>query len=123
MTGRVTSRITMDLMRDKITYTQAQRAFADPEAWTKSRRGLKNTHYRWWGKYQTARQVVAYCWYVNRNEAGYFVGWREVYAEDGSYKRDQFVARKTKWRLCQLQKQRTNALIAKGAKRFKKKRK
>lgn len=118
--SRVEKGIMMDLMREKITYAQAQRAFRDPAAWRLSKRIVasekaRKGSYRWWGKLKTKRMVVAYCWSCHRNEAGYFLGWREVYDANGNYTRDQYVARKVKRRLQELQKRRTDALLAKGA--------
>jgi len=115
----------MKLLRDQMTYAEAEKALADPDAYMKEqkRRALvKNRidgkswpgRYRWCGKIHTARMTVAYCWGVKRNTAGFFLGWREVYGKDGKVeKRDQFIARKSKKRLSLLQNRRTMALKGK----------
>jgi hypothetical protein len=128
MTDRITKTIMMRLMKEQMTYDQAQRAFSNPEAFAteeKRKSLLPNREdgkkwpgrYRFWGRVRTARLTVAYCWGVRRNTAGYFVGWREIYAKDGGIVRDQFVARKSKKRLSQLQKRRTDALLSKSGER------
>lgn len=49
-------------------------------------------------------QKVYFCWTRHRNAAGYFLGWRETHSvprgkqKRQTIKRDQWVARKAKWR-------------------------
>ncbi len=128
MSDHFTKLITMRMLAGKMTYEQGQKAFADPAAYKveeKRKSLLKNRldggswpgSYRYWGKLKTARLRFAYCWGLNRNRAGYFLGWREIYDAKGTLvKRDQFVARKVKVRLKELQQRRHNAAIANGAK-------
>jgi len=120
-----TKDITMRLMKGTLTYDQAKAALDDPatfKAEEKRKSLVKNRadgkswpgRYRWWGKVRTPRLIVAYCWAVKRNKAGYFLGWRETYDASGvRLDRDQFVARKSKKRLSLLQKRRTDAIQSK----------
>ena len=86
----------------------------------------KSMNYRHWGVVKDKRgRRITYCWSVHRNVAGFFLGWREVEtpikrkrpAKVGEavsdIKRDQWTARRTKKRLEELQKRRTDALRAK----------
>jgi hypothetical protein len=117
---RASKNLIMALLRGDHDYETTRTALADPKAFsltTKMANG--RTTYRWWGKIQTSRMKVAYCWSCHRNVAGFFLGWREVYDKSGKRTRDQYLARKSKKRLSLLQKRRTDALIAKGAVRVK----
>jgi hypothetical protein len=127
MTDFFTRKITMALLRDRISFEDAQRAFANPEKYKADEKiaSLKRDRedgarwpgrYRWHGKVVTPRMTVAYCWAPKRNSAGYFLGWREVYNGSRLLDRDQFVSRKCKRRLKELQGRKTKALISKGAK-------
>jgi hypothetical protein len=129
MADRFTKMITMRLLRGKMTHDEASRALRDPETYKKNEkerslvRDLSDGSTRNWppnyyqcGLLKMPRKRVRYCYAKHRNSAGYFLGWRETLDANGSIKsRDQFVARKTKWRLKELQHKRTNALIDKGA--------
>lgn len=126
MSDHFTKKITLRMLSGKMSYEAGQKAFADPEAFKaeeKRKSLLKNRadggewpgSYRYWGKLKSARLRFAYCWGLNRNKAGYFLGWREVYDAKGNVlKRDQFVSRRVKKRLKELQQRRHNAAIAEG---------
>ena len=113
--------ITMRMLAGELTYEQGQRALRDPAAFKVSRRmapGVasgEDMRYRFWGVIVTPRQRVAYCWSVHRNEAGYFLGWRNVYDKHGrKIGQDQWTARKVKKRLKEMQLRRTVALLDDG---------
>lgn len=119
MVDRKTKRIFMSLLRGDLSYEASRKALADPEGHSLSKKMANGrTTYRYWGKIKTARTVVAYCWSCHRNEAGYFLGWREIYSKDGKSVRDGYIARRCKKRLSLLQKRRTDALLSKGAVRI-----
>lgn len=115
--------ITMRMLAGELTYDQGQRAMRDPAAFKLSRRMEKGAasgedmSYRFWGVIRTPRQRVAYCWSTRRNEAGYFLGWRNVYDKNGrKVGQDQWTARKVKKRLKEMQLRRSVALLEKGGK-------
>ncbi len=120
--SRLENEITKRVLAGEITYAQAQRALKDPAAYRLSQRmangeRLEDARYRYWGKVTTARMKVGFCWSTTRNEAGYFLGWRELFSPTGKrIGRDQFTARKTKVRLKEQQLRKTKALIDAGAK-------
>lgn len=127
MADKFTKTITMRLLRGKMTQKEASFALNNPteyKAQEKAKSLKRDTadgsswppNYYQWGIVRTPRKKLRYCWAKHRNSAGYFLGWREVLDKSGTLKtRDQFVARKVKWRLKELQRKRTNALIDKGA--------
>ena len=113
--------ITMRMLAGELTYEQGQRALRDPAAFKLSRRmepgaaSGEDMRYRFWGVIVTPRQRVAYCWSLRRNEAGYFLGWRNVYDKNGrKIGQDQWTARKVKKRLKEMQLRRTVALLDQG---------
>lgn len=114
--------ITMRMLAGEITYEQGQRALRDPASFRVTQRmadgqRLEDARYRYWGKVKTPRMRVGFCWSTQRNEAGYFLGWRELYSPTGKrIGRDQFTARKTKVRLKEQQLRKTKALIDQGGK-------
>lgn len=108
----VSSHVQDALKRDKLNRVFARRTGTkyvldveyDPEV------RINMVNYRMVGYVQTPRLLVAYCWSTQRNEAGYFLGWRQVKYKSGKIVRDQFVARKTKRRLKELQTRRHETL-------------
>ena len=116
---QLSKNLIMSLLRGDRTFEETKKALADPSAHKLSTKIANGSaSYRWWGKVKTSRMTVAYCRSCHRNVAGYFIGWREVYDKDGNQKRDNYVARKSKKRLSQLQLRRTQALLDAGAKRI-----
>lgn len=73
--------------------------------------------YKWTGYVKTPKMEVAYCWTTRRNQAGYFLGWRQIRRKSGLIERDQLVARKSRKRLAALQYKRSHALAAKSRKK------
>lgn len=59
---------------------------------------------------------VLFCYSTTRNAAGYFLGWRQVTNKDGSGKRDQWTASRTRKRMSETAKRRTEAFRAKHPK-------
>lgn len=51
-------------------------------------------NWRYWEVRKTSGPRVRYCFSIERNLAGYFLGWRETLKRDGSGKRDQWIASK-----------------------------
>lgn len=119
MPSKLEHDITMKMLAGEITYEQGQRALQDPSAFKLSKRMDDGTEcgerYKFWGVIVTPRQRVAYCWTLRRNEAGYFLGWRNVYDKNGrKIGQDQWTARKVKKRLKEMQLRRTLALLDNG---------
>ena len=56
---------------------------------------------------------VRFAWATTRNVAGYFLGWRQVINKDGSGKRDQWTASRTRGTVKATAKRRTDAFRAK----------
>jgi hypothetical protein len=92
---------------DSANKRESDQAKADPKTHklTRVMEGKYGMRY-WWipcGKDGLGRKVY-FCWTKHRNAAGYFLGWRETYSvpkgKQGrqSIKRDQWIARKAKWR-------------------------
>lgn len=52
---------------------------------------------------------VRYCYATGRNLAGFFLGWRETINRDGSGKRDQWVARRSRKAVCAIAERRWKA--------------
>jgi hypothetical protein len=66
-----------------------------------------STSYRYYGgKRNGKNQRVLFCYSVHRNAAGFFLGWREVYMQNGTVKRDQWVSRRVKARCIEVAKRR-----------------
>lgn len=58
-----------------------------------------STNYRYYDSGKNGKgQRVAFCWSVNRNCAGFYLGWREVSMKNGTTRRDQWLARRTRSR-------------------------
>lgn len=116
--SRIENDITKRLLAGDLTFEQGQRAMKDPEAFKlslKMAKGVGEMRYRFWGRVRTQRLYVAYCWSTKRNEAGYFLGWREHYNEKAEMvSRDQWTGRKNKTRLREMQLRRTLNLIEAG---------
>lgn len=121
MPSKLEHDITMKMLAGELTYEQGQRALRDPSAFKLSKRmeegaeSGENMRYKFWGVIVTPRQRVAYCWSLRRNEAGYFLGWRNVYDKNGrKIGQDQWTARKVKKRLKEIQLRRSLALLDSG---------
>lgn len=96
--------ITMRLLAGELTHEQGDRAFKNPKAFRLSRtmatgKDIGASGYKYWGRVKTPRMDICYCWSTRRNEAGYFLGWREVYENNVMVRRDEWMARKNKTRL------------------------
>jgi len=103
---------------------EAERAKADPKAHKLSRviEGKHGTNYRYTsGGLDGKGRSVLFCWSLHRNVAGYFLGWREVYSKPrgkrGAYtvKRDQWIARKAKWRAREVAHRRAASFLERQA--------
>lgn len=111
--------ITMRMLKGELNHEQGERAFRDPKAFKLSRtmatgKDISLSRYKWWGRVKTARMDICYCWSTKRNEAGYFIGWREVYENGKMVRRDQWMARKNKTRLMEFMLRRTADAMDRG---------
>lgn len=65
-----------------------------------------STNYRYWPAGKNGKgQTVRFCWSVNRNAAGFYLGWREVIGKKQT-KRDRWLARRVKARCAEIAKRR-----------------
>lgn len=72
--------------------------------------------YRYWGDIRNGKgQRVRYCWSTNRNAAGFFLGWREVWMKNGTGKRDQYVSRRSRQKVKDIARRRHDAMKAKSS--------
>lgn len=91
---------------------EAKRAAADPKRYKLTRVMDKLTyHYVPAGRDGWGR-TIWFCWSCHRNAAGYFLGWRQVTAKDGTGKRDQWVARRCRKRAKELAYRRRDRYVA-----------
>lgn len=105
--------------RDQVTEIEATEVEKDPDAHKLTTIMAKgqSRRYLWWGLHRPPGRkgsAVAYCYSSGRNAAGFFLGWRAVWAADGTVKEDQWTARRSRTAVRELQKRRTNALKEKG---------
>lgn len=97
---------------------ESERSKADPTAnkLTRVMEGRYGLRYYWLPVGVNGKgQKVYYCWTKHRNAAGYFLSWREVYSvprgkqKRQTVKRDQWIARKAKWRAKEVAERRAQA--------------
>jgi hypothetical protein len=91
---------------------QITRAKADPvgNKLTRAFDGGARMSWRYYNAGKDGRgRKVYFCWSTERNAAGYFLGWRQVTNKDGSGKRDMWTANRTRNRVKETAKNRTNA--------------
>lgn len=94
---------------------EEQRAKADPKAHRLSRvfAGRTGTSYNLLLAGRNGKnQSVWYCWSCHRNVAGYFLGWRQTRRQNGTVKRDQWAARRSRKAVASLAQRRTDRFRA-----------
>lgn len=116
MVTRIEEDIFKKVMSETISFETGQRAMRDPDAWKLSPKGRTSESSRRTDFVKTPRAIISYCWYVHRNEAGYFIGFQAKWKNGKVISRDQLIARKSKKRLALHQKKKAAALAAKYAK-------
>ncbi len=100
-----------------------QRAAAelDPKAHKLSMVFPTGANYRYWDAgVDGIGRAVRFCWSTRRNAAGYFLTWRELRTKRGKgrhrigerWRRDQWLARKARWRCKRKAEQRADNLRA-----------
>jgi len=119
MVDRITAHIMKETMNGCMDIDDAGKYLADPEGFKFSKKFPKGVTYRCWkGAYKSPRMTVAYCWSCHKNIAGYYLGWRQIYGPDGKIiEKDQWIARRVKKRLAEVQTKKTEAMIEKGYKK------
>lgn len=115
MVDRITAYIMRETMAGRMDIDDAGKYLADPEGFKFSRKFPNGTNYRCWGAFKTPRMAVSYCWSCHKNIAGYYLGWRQIFDENGKIiDKDQWIARRVKKRVKEVQTKKTEALIEKG---------
>lgn len=118
--SRIEKEIMLKTLTGELPFDVSQRAMADPAAFKVSTimSDGRNVYdaYLYWGKIKTQRLRIGYCWSKHKNQAGYYVAWREHYDANGKViRRDQWTSRKVKKKLKMLQLMRSKELLDKGA--------